>query len=59
MVQPFILRRTKTQVLDELPDKTEIIRRVSLSNMEILAYESIRGKVQSEIESEDKVTISH
>ena len=58
MVQPFILRRTKTQVLDELPDKTEIIRRVSLSDMEILAYESIRGKVQSEIESENKVTVN-
>ena len=58
MVQPFILRRTKTQVLDELPDKTEIVRRVSLSDMEILAYESIRGKVQSEIESENKVTVN-
>lgn len=42
----------------ELPDKTEIVRRVSLSDMEILAYESIREKVQSEIDNEDKVTVN-
>src|SRR3954451_13799830 len=34
LIQPFILRRTKSQVLAELPSRTEILRQVDLSREE-------------------------
>lgn len=58
VVQPFILRRTKNQVLDELPEKTEIVRSVALSDMEILAYENMRERVREELAAENKVTVN-
>ena len=58
IVQPFILRRTKAQVLDELPEKTEVVRNVALSDMEILAYENIRERVREELAGENKVTVN-
>jgi superfamily II DNA or RNA helicase len=42
LIQPFILRRLKTQVLDELPAKTEIVLEVSQSDEERALYEAIR-----------------
>jgi superfamily II DNA or RNA helicase len=42
LLRPFILRRTKTEVLDELPEKTEITLRVDLSTDERALYESLR-----------------
>ena len=58
IVQPFILRRTKAEVLDELPEKTDINRTVQLSDVEMLAYETIRKRVQDDLESEMKVTVN-
>ena len=58
MVQPFILRRTKSQVLEELPEKMEIVRNVDLSDLEMLSYESMRERIQSALEGEDKVTVN-
>lgn len=42
LVQPFLLRRTKSQVLAELPPVTEIEHQVELSREEALLYESVR-----------------
>lgn len=42
LILPFILRRTKEQVLDELPPKTEITMSVPLSEGEMALYESFR-----------------
>jgi len=42
MIAPFILRRTKTAVLDELPPKTEIVRKIQLSDEETAFYEALR-----------------
>ena len=42
LIQPFILRRTKTQVLAELPSRTEIVRQVDLSAEEMALYEALR-----------------
>jgi SNF2 family DNA or RNA helicase len=42
LIQPFILRRTKTQVLAELPARTEIVLHVQLSKEEQLFYEALR-----------------
>jgi superfamily II DNA or RNA helicase len=41
-VAPFILRRTKSQVLEELPPRTEITLRVELSEDERALYETLR-----------------
>lgn len=42
LIQPFILRRLKTQVLTELPQKTEIILHVELGEEEVALYEAMR-----------------
>jgi hypothetical protein len=42
LTQPFILRRTKSQVLSELPPRTEIVLPVELSQEETALYESLR-----------------
>lgn len=42
LIQPFILRRTKSQVLAELPSRTEIVRQVDLSAEETALYEALR-----------------
>jgi SNF2 family DNA or RNA helicase len=42
LIAPFILRRTKTQVLAELPSRTEITLPVELSPQETALYESLR-----------------
>ena len=41
-VNPFILRRTKEKVLNELPDKVEIVKYAEFSEEEVKLYESIR-----------------
>ncbi len=42
LIQPFILRRTKSQVLQELPPRTEIPIHVELSKEETAFYEAVR-----------------
>lgn len=44
IVQPFLLRRTKQQVLSELPEKTEVVRHVELSQAEVEIYEAVRQR---------------
>ena len=44
--------------LDELPEKTEIVRNIDLSDLEMLSYESMRERIQSALEGEDKVTVN-
>ncbi|MCY1513480.1 hypothetical protein D9M68_479830 [compost metagenome] len=50
LIQPFILRRLKSQVLDELPARTEITYRVSLSSEEAHLYEALRQQALDTIE---------
>ncbi len=42
LIQPFLLRRTKTQVLAELPSRTELTLQVELSDEEAAFYEALR-----------------
>ena len=42
LVQPFILRRRKDEVLQDLPEKTEITLSVELSQEEMVFYEALR-----------------
>jgi len=51
LITPFILRRTKSNVLDELPSKTEITFSVELSEAEIAFYEALRRQAISIIEN--------
>ncbi|MEO5340148.1 MAG: DEAD/DEAH box helicase [Magnetococcus sp. MYC-9] len=50
LVQPFLLRRTKSQVLEELPSRTEIVLHVELSAEEMAFYETLRRKAIEQIE---------
>ncbi|MGZ8245762.1 DEAD/DEAH box helicase [Methylomagnum sp.] len=49
LIQPFILRRTKTQVLEELPARTDIELQVELSEKEAAFYEALRRKLLDEL----------
>ncbi|OAI16374.1 helicase SNF2 [Methylomonas lenta] len=53
LIQPFILRRTKTQVLQELPSRTEIPFYVELSQEEKVFYEALRRESLAMLSSND------
>jgi SNF2 family DNA or RNA helicase len=48
-IQPFVLRRTKEKVLDELPEKMEIIKYAEFSEKEVKLYESIRVMMDKKV----------
>ena len=50
IIQPFILRRKKNDVLDDLPAKTEITLSVSLSEGERAFYETLRRNAVESLE---------
>ncbi|MBF0322576.1 MAG: DEAD/DEAH box helicase, partial [Magnetococcales bacterium] len=52
-IQPFLLRRTKSQVLEELPPRTEIVLNVEMSPEEMAFYETLRRKAIEQIENLD------
>ncbi|MCM1451043.1 MAG: DEAD/DEAH box helicase [Clostridium sp.] len=58
ILKPFMLRRTKAEVVDDLPEKNEIIVPVELSTAEMTRYEAMRKKAAQEIETADKVDIN-
>ena len=52
IIQPFILRRLKSQVMDELPPRTEITLKVSMSEEEAVLYEAIRLQALEKLKNE-------
>jgi SNF2 family DNA or RNA helicase len=44
LIRPFILRRTKTQVLEELPPRTEITLQVEMNSKELAFYPPGRAR---------------
>ena len=50
LVRPFMLRRTKTAVLSELPPRTEITLDIELSTEERAFYEALRRKALETLE---------
>ena len=56
VISPFILRRTKTEVLDDLPERTEITLNVELSEAEATLYEALRTRALAELEDLDTKT---
>jgi superfamily II DNA or RNA helicase len=51
LIQPFLLRRTKNQVLHELPSRTEILLQVELSREEMAFYEALRRQALAKLEA--------
>lgn len=50
LIRPFMLRRIKSQVLEELPPRTEITLRVEMKTNEMQFYEAIRQQAIENIE---------
>ena len=48
-VAPFVLRRAKAQVLDELPPKTEVVLHAELSRKQRDLYESVRLTMEKRV----------
>lgn len=53
LIRPFILRRLKSDVLQELPAKTEITLKVEMSSEELLLYEAQRLNALENISTHD------
>ncbi len=51
LIRPFILRRIKSQVLDELPPRTEITLEVEMNQEETHFYEALRQNALSVLET--------
>ena len=51
IIAPFMLRRLKTEVLDDLPERTEITLHVTLSSEEAALYEVLRQRAVEQLEA--------
>jgi SNF2 family DNA or RNA helicase len=51
-LQPFVLRRTKSEVAADLPRKTEIVQRVALDGDQRDLYETIRVAMHEKVRAE-------
>ena len=56
LIQPFLLRRTKNQVLQELPARTEILLQVELGPTERAFYEALRRQAIAKLENVETPT---
>ncbi len=50
LVQPFMLRRSKNQVLEELPPRTDIVLRVEPSKEQMAFYEALRQRALEKLD---------
>ena len=51
LIAPFVLRRLKADVLDDLPERTEITLHVEMSAEEATLYEALRQRAVDELEA--------
>ena len=51
IIAPFVLRRLKNEVLDDLPERTEITLHVALSAEEAALYEVLRQRAVEQLEA--------
>ena len=58
LIAPFLLRRTKAEVVEELPEKHDIYMPVSLSPEEMALYEARRQKTEKALNNVTKVDVS-
>ncbi len=59
IIRPFMLRRIKSQVLDELPPRTEVSLRVEMKPEELRFYEALRQQALENIESSSEKSGRH
>lgn len=59
LIRPFMLRRIKSQVLEELPPRTEITLRVEMQPQELQFYEALRQQAIENIEGSSEKTGRH
>jgi SNF2 family DNA or RNA helicase len=59
LIQPFILRRLKSEVLQELPAKTEITLKVEMSPEEAALYEAQRQRALANLASDESELPGH
>jgi len=57
LLSPFLLRRTKDDVLNDLPEKTEITIRVELSADEMALYDNLRQQAIANLEEGSKSSL--
>ncbi len=50
LLKPFILRRAKQNVLDDLPDRSEVDLKVTLGESQRLRYEQERARILSQLD---------
>ena len=50
MIAPFVLRRLKSEVIEDLPERTEIALHVEMSAEETALYETIRQRAVAELD---------
>lgn len=58
LITPFLLRRTKNEVIEELPEKNEIQVPVELSADEMTMYEVYRRKAEQAVLADKNVKVS-
>ncbi len=51
LIQPFVRRRLKTEVLADLPPRTEVPRKVEMSTEEASLYEALRRRAVEDLEA--------
>ena len=51
LIAPFVLRRLKSDVLDDLPERTEITLHVEMSESEANVYEALRQRALEDLEA--------
>ena len=56
LIKPFVLRRTKAQVLDELPPRTDVLYQIPMSEEELHWYEALRQQAVERLEVGDDVS---
>ncbi len=52
LIRPFVLRRLKSEVLEELPPRTEVILHVEMSAEELAFYEALRRQALDRLEGD-------
>ncbi|NTU47436.1 MAG: DEAD/DEAH box helicase [Syntrophobacteraceae bacterium] len=52
LIRPFVLRRLKSEVLEELPPRTEVVLQVEMSPEETAFYEALRRQALERLEGD-------
>ncbi|MCR5078128.1 MAG: DEAD/DEAH box helicase [Prevotella sp.] len=58
LISPFLLRRTKSEVIEELPEKNEIHLPIELSSDEMTLYEINRRKAEATVRADRQLKVS-